>query len=158
MQALLVEAFDGEFSDEDWENTLGGWHVVVAEGGVAVAHAAVVPRLLRVGDRPFRSGYLEGVATLTGRQREGLGSRAVAEATGLLRRRFEMGALSTGRSAFYARLGWERWQGPTFVGFGPEARRTEEEDDGIMVLRFGASSAIGLDAVLSCESRPGDDW
>lgn len=158
IRRLLVQAFGGDFSDEDWEHTLGGWHVVVADGGVVVSHAAVVPRVLEVAHRPLRTGYVEGVATAPSRQGQGLGSVAMAELSECVRREFEMGALSTGRHGFYERLEWERWRGPTFVRNGSEAIRTEEEDDGVMVLRFGPSNDINLTAPLSCERRRGDDW
>jgi hypothetical protein len=59
---------------------------------------------------------------------------------------------------FYERLGWERWQGPTFVRRGEALVRTEEEDDGIMVLRPGPGVRIDLRASISCEARAGDDW
>ena len=36
--------------------------------------------------------------------------------------------------------------------------RTLDEDDGIMVLRFGSSAEIDLSASISCEARSGDDW
>jgi aminoglycoside 2'-N-acetyltransferase I len=155
---LLEEAFDGDFSDDDWEHSLGGWHVVVADGGFAVSHAAVVPRVLDVGGRPFHAGYVEAVATAPGRQREGLGALAMGELARVLQREFELGALSTGLHEFYARLGWERWRGPTFVRAGAEAIRTEDEDDGVMVLRFGPSAGIDVAAPISCEARHGDDW
>lgn len=155
---LLVEAFEGTFSEEDWRHTLGGWHVVVAESGTVVSHAAVVPRDLHVGDRPVRAGYVEGVATAPGRQRQGFGSLALAGAGQVLHDRFEFGALSTGRHAFYERLGWERWQGPTVVRHGSELIRSEEDDDGVMVLRFGSSHDVDLRAPLSCADRAGDAW
>lgn len=155
---LLDEAFRGDFSNEDWEHTLGGWHVVVEDGDAVVSHAAVVPRILEVAWRPVRTGYVESVATAPERQREGLGSLAMAEIAKVLRSEFEMGALSTGDHRFYERLGWERWQGPTFVRRGPALIRTEEEDDALMVLRFGPSKDFELTAALSCESRPGHDW
>ena len=158
IRQLLVAAFEGDFSEDDWQHTLGGWHVVVADSGTVVSHAAVVPRDLHVGDRPVRTGYVEGLATATARQRQGLGSLAMAAVGELLRGRFEMGALSTGRHHFDERLGWERWLGPTFVRHGSQAIRTEEEDDGIMVLRHGPGSGVDLRASLSCESRKGDDW
>jgi aminoglycoside 2'-N-acetyltransferase I len=158
IRRLLVEAFEGDFSDEDWENMLGGWHVVVEDGDAVVSHAAVVPRVLEVAARPLRTGYVEGVATAAGRRREGLGTLAMAEITELVRREFEMGALSTGEHRFYERLGWERWRGPTFARRGSTVIRTEEDDDGLMVLRFGPSKDVELTASLSCESRPGDDW
>jgi aminoglycoside 2'-N-acetyltransferase I len=78
--------------------------------------------------------------------------------TTVLRREFEMGALSTSRHAFYERLGWERWQGPTFVRDGAETIRTEAEDDGVMVLRFGPSARVDVTAPIACERRCGDDW
>ena len=158
VRGLLDRAFEGAFSDDDWEHTLGGWHVVVTEAGVVVSHAAVVPRLLEVGDRPFHAGYVEGVATDPDRQGAGLGSLAMAEVGAVLHDGFELGALSTGRHRFYERLGWQRWRGPTWVRAGGRRLRTEEEDDGIMVLRFGPSREVDLTAPLACEARRGDDW
>lgn len=155
---LLDDAFGGHFTDDDWEHTRGGWHVVVVDGGVVVSHAAVVPRVIHVADRPLSTGYVEAVATAPGGQREGLGALAMGELATVLRREFEMGALSTGLHEFYGRLGWERWRGPTFVRTGPETIRTPDEDDGVMVLRFGPSRDIDLAAPISCEARPGDDW
>jgi aminoglycoside 2'-N-acetyltransferase I len=157
IRRLLDDAFGGHFSDDE-HHTRGGWHVVVVDGGAVVSHAAVVPRVIHVADRPLSTGYVEAVATAPGRQREGLGALAMGEFATVLRREFEMGALSTGLHEFYERLGWERWQGPTFVRTGPETIRTEDEDDGVMVLRFGPSRDIDLAAPISCQARPGDDW
>ena len=128
------------------------------DGDALVSHAAVVPRTIRVGDDAFLAGYVEGVATRPDRQREGLGAAVMAEARDRAPSRFELGVLSTSSHDFYERLGWERWQGPTFVRTGEQLVRTEDEDDGIMVLRFGPSQEIDLTAPISCESRSGDDW
>ena len=108
-------AFAGRFTNEDWAHTLGGQHIVITDGGEIVSHAAVVARDLNVGDRTYRVGYLEGVATLPPRQRQGFGSLTVNEVSKVLRKSFDMGALSSSQREFYARLGWESWQGPTFV-------------------------------------------
>ena len=86
-----------------------------------MAHAAVVERVLEVGGRAVRAGYVEGVATTPTRQGEGLGSLVMQRVGQLLEAEFEVGALSTGRHAFYERLGWERWRGPTFVRHGPDS-------------------------------------
>lgn len=155
---LLDEAFEGDFSNEDWEHALGGWHVVVEVGDAVVSHAAVVSRILEVAARPFPTGYVEGVATAAERQREGLASLAMTEIAEVIRREFELGALSTGDHGFYERLGWERWQGPTFVRHGSALIRTEVEDDALMVLRFGPSKDVDLTTAVSCEPRSGDDW
>ena len=132
--------------------------MLVTDGGALVAHAAVVPRRLEVGDRAVEAGYVEAVATAPARQGEGLGTLAMVEVDRLLRRDHEMGALSTGASRFYERLGWERWRGPTFVRRGAEVVRTPDEDDGIMVLRFGPTATLDLTAPIACEARAGDDW
>ena len=158
IRQLVVDAFEGEFSDADWEHTLGGWHVVASDGDVVVSHAAVVPRTIWVVDNSFQAGYIEGVATRRERQREGLGSLVMAEVARVVRSTFELGVLSTARWAFYERCGWERWQGPTSVRDGSQLIRTDDDDDGIMVLRFGASASIDVTAPISCERRPGDDW
>jgi aminoglycoside 2'-N-acetyltransferase I len=155
---LLDEAFGGEFSDEDWDHALGGWHVVVLDGGRAVSHAAVVPRVLEVAGRPFATGYVEGVGTRPGREREGLASLALSSLDPLIRSNFELGALSTGTHGLYEGLGWERWRGPTFARYGSRLVRTEDDDDGLMVLRFGSSLDVDLAAPIVCEARAGDDW
>ena len=79
-------------------------------------------------------------------------------ATDVIRRECELGVLSTSSHDFYGALGWERWRGPTFVRTGGQLVRTEDEDDGIMVLRFGPSQGLDLAAAISCDSRTGDDW
>jgi aminoglycoside 2'-N-acetyltransferase I len=158
VRQLLTDAFDGDFSAEDWEHTIGGWHVVALDGETIVSHAAVVPRTIGVGGSSFAAGYVEGVATRSDRQRQGLGALVMTEAAGVIRREFALGVLSTSSQEFYESLGWERWQGPTFVRADGVLARSEEEDDGVMVLRFGPSEAVDLKAAISCDSRSGDDW
>ena len=158
IRVLLADAFEGDFSDEDWEHTLGRTHVVVFERGDLAAHASVVPRTLEVADRPFRAGYVEGVGAIPAGQGRGFGTLAMKRLSEEVCGRFELGALSTDRHSFYERRGWERWLGPTFVRSGPETIRTKDEDDGVMVLRFGPSEDVDLTASLTCEARPGDDW
>lgn len=154
---LVLESFGASYTEEDWANALGGWHVVVSEGFV-VAHAAVVLRVLHVGAREIRTGYVESVATRLGHEGRGLGSLALREIATIIEADAEMGALSTGRHAFYERLGWERWRGPTFVRRASVDERTPEEDDGVMVLRTGSSSEVDLTAPLTCHDREGDAW
>jgi aminoglycoside 2'-N-acetyltransferase I len=154
----MDEAFAGRFEDTDWDHALGGHHVFVTAGDDVVAHAAVVRRELHVDGRPFRAGYVEAVASSPARQRGGLGSLAMVAADRVLREHHELGALSTGSPAFYERLGWERWLGPTYVRRGDDLVRTPDEDAGIMVLRFGPSAGVDLAASISCEARAGDDW
>lgn len=158
VRALLGSAFPGGFSEDDWEHSLGGDHIIVRDGGVIVSHAAVVARRLQAGDRTLRAGYVEGVGTLPHRQGEGWGSLVMRAVTILLTEQWQMGALSTGRCGFYARLGWEMWLGPSFVIHGEERVRSAAEDGGIMVLRYGPSADVDLAWPIACEARAGDDW
>jgi aminoglycoside 2'-N-acetyltransferase I len=158
LRTLLNEAFGGNFSDEDWQHTFGGTRVIALLGDVPVGHAAVVPRTLWIGQRPFRSGYVEGVATAPACQRQGVGSLVMAHALEVVRAGLDMGALMTGVHAFYRRCGFESWQGPTFVKRGGQLERSADEDDALMVLRFGPSAELDLQAPIACEARPGDDW
>lgn len=158
VRGLLDRAFDGDFADTDWDHTVGGRHVILLEEGVVISHAAVVARDLKVADRPFHTGYLEGVATHPEHQGNGFGARVVTAANEVIRQEYQLGALSTERHSFYRRLGWERWAGPTYVRDGSRLLRTADEDDGIMVLRFGPSSAVDITSALTCEARSGDDW
>ena len=123
-----------------------------------VAHASVVPRRLEAAGRPLRTGYVEGVATAATHRGRGIGSAVMTEIGAVVRAQYELGALGTGAYAFYEALGWERWQGPTFVRRGAELVRTSWDDGAIMVLRFGVTAELDLGTPLSCEARSGDDW
>lgn len=157
VRRMLLTAFD-DFTDHDWAHSCGGMRAVVVAEGRPVAHAAVVPRTLEVAGTPYAAGYVEAVATAPEYRGHGLGSAVVSEVARQCREHFDMGALSTSRHRFYERLGWERWRGPSYVREGDQLVRTPEEDDGLMVLRFGPSSAVDLAAPISCRARPGDDW
>ena len=158
LRQLLDEVFEGEFSDDDWDHTVGGWHVVITQDDMPVSHAAVVPRVLDIAGSRWRCGYVEGVGTALRRQGEGLGSLVMQRLGTLIRTEFEIGGLSTSAHAFYERHGWERWQGPTYVRRGSQLIRTEDEDAGVMVLRFGPSRNVSLAESISCSERVGDDW
>ena len=157
-RAVVFAAFDSGFSEDDWDHALGGWHAVVTEAGHVVSHASVILRQLEIGDRKLAAGYVEGVGTESAARGKGHGTRAMTEIAKIIRRDFELGALSTEAHQFYEGLGWERWRGPTFVRSATGLTRTEDEDEGIMVLRFGPGTSIDLTASISCEERSGDDW
>ena len=165
VRALMDAAFDDPdhpeeaFDDDDWDHTLGGTHVLLLDGeGGVVAHGSVVDRVLDVGGRPLRTGYVEGVATAAAHEGRGHGTRVLRRIAEIIAERHQLGALGTGAFHFYERLGWERWQGPSFVRVGDELHRTAEDDDGIMVLRVDPSVVPDLAAPISCDDRPGDVW
>jgi aminoglycoside 2'-N-acetyltransferase I len=157
-RTLCTAAFGDRFSDEDWEHTFGGERVLAFDDGDLVGHAAVVPRTITVGEQPFRAGYVEGVAVRPQRQRDGFGRTMMTRLSMHVRARYELGALSTSRPGFYARSGWERWSGPSYVRDHDATHRTEDEDDGLMALRFGPSAHVALSSSITCLARSGDDW
>ena len=155
---LLDRSFAGGFGDDDWDHARGGLHAVLVEGDAVLAHAAVVPRELRIDGSWQHCGYLEAVATDPALRRRGQGSQVVEALGDVIRDRDHLGVLSTGAHRFYAQLGWERWRGTTWVLEGDGAHRTADEDDGIMVLRTARSVDLPLDGELVCRARCGDDW
>lgn len=162
IRAILDEAFgtdpDEAFTDDDWIHGLGGLHVIAEVEGAIVAHASVVERELHVGSVPLRTGYLEAVATLPSRQREGWGSAVVRAATELVLERDELGALGTAEHGFYERFGWRTWRGPSFVRSPTGLVPTPAEDGYIMVLATPSSPPLDWTAPISCDWRAADVW
>jgi len=163
LRRLMDQAFAGDpeggFEESDWQHALGGRHVIAEEEGMVVAHAAVVPRLLVAGGVPLRTGYVEAVATLPGRQGAGYGT-AVMRVVGVhIAATYELGGLGTGAFHFYERLGWRRWPGPTAVRRSDGRIDRSPDDDGyVMILRTPSTPPLDQDSTLTCEDRPGDAW
>jgi aminoglycoside 2'-N-acetyltransferase I len=161
--AQLLDLFracwpDGSFTTDDIAHAMGGVHWVAEAGGRVVGHASVVPRMLEADGVPLATGYVEAVATHPGWRRRGIASRLLEQVDGDIAGAFELGALSTGVHGVYARAGWERWRGPTFVRTDAGPVRTPEDDDGIMILRTPRTPPLAGTEALSCEWRPGDAW
>lgn len=158
VRALLDEVFEGDFSDEDWDHSVGGVHVLLREGGELIGHGSIVQRRLAHDGRALRTGYVEAVAVRADRRRRGHAGTIMAELERIARDAYELGALSASDegAAFYAARGWQRWQGPTSV-FAPEGvRRTEEEDDSVFVLP--GTARLDRTGALICDWRNGDAW
>ena len=161
VRVILRNAFagDGEgFTDEDWSHALGGTHFLLERDGAIVAHAAVVERELHAGTQPIRTGYVEAVATRLDAQRLGYGTRLMQDVEDHIRATFELGALSAASPAFYARLGWVPWLGPTAVRTAAGEVRTPADDGAVFVLTTRSSPPLDRHAVLSCPWRSGDVW
>lgn len=159
LRRLLDTAFDGDFSEDDWQHARGGWHALIEAHAEVIAHAAVVERLLWVGERRLRAGYVEAVAVAPARQRQGLGRAVMTRLHAVIREHFDLGALSSGEWAFYESLGWQRWQGPSYVRAADgRLTRTADDDDGIMVLASPAGPRLDFGSAIVCEARAGDSW
>jgi aminoglycoside 2'-N-acetyltransferase I len=161
LRALFDDAWrhkEEPFDDDDFRHAFGGVHLLMEEGSEIVGHASVVQRELRTGDHRLATGYVEAVATRPDRQHRGIGTALMHAVAAHIEPAFELGALDTGIAAFYERLGWTVWAGPTFVwkDVGPEP--TPDEDGSVLVLRTSTTPDLDLTSPLMCEWRPGDVW
>jgi aminoglycoside 2'-N-acetyltransferase I len=158
IRALLDIAFEGDFTDEDWDHAIGGVHVWLIGSGGLISHGSLVERTLMCSGQTLHVGYVEAVATAAPHRRKGHGAGVMKHIGELIRERCALGVLSTGTHAFYETLGWENWRGPTFVD-GPRGReRTPDDDSGVMILRTSRSPRLDLDGEIVCDWRLGDVW
>ena len=159
LRDLCDEAFGERFDDSDWEHAVGGRHVVAFSGREVMAHAAVVPRELWIDGVLHQALYVEAVATDPSLQGQGIGTQVMEAVEELIESDGLLAALSSGSPQFYERLGWERWQGPTYVQRSDDLVRTPDEDDTVLVLRPTPTlKALDLTAPIACRDRSGDAW
>jgi len=159
LRRMLVEVFEGDFEDHDWEHALGGMHALAYEDGELVGHASVVQRRLLHGGRALRAGYVEGVGVSHAARRRGHGGALMEAVERVIRGAYEVGALGTSDEAIplYTARGWLPWQGETFV-LTPDGRvRTPEDDDALYVLELPAAP-LDRTGEIACDWRDGADW
>lgn len=132
-------------------------HIVARLENKIVSHAAWVTRWLQPDGLPqLRTAYIEAVATLPRYQGQGFGSAVMRELVPHISA-YELGALSPSEVSFYARFGWELWQGSLFIrtARGCEASPADEE---VMILRLPRTPDLDLRVALSAEWREGELW
>lgn len=133
-------------------------HVLAHFSGNLVSHAAWITRWLQVNEgNLLRTAYVEAVATAPPYQGRGFASALLRELfTHIEIERYDLGALSPSDAAFYARLGWELWNGPLAI-------RTKEgllptPDEQVMIYRFAHTPNLNLNGCLTAEWREGELW
>ncbi|MFF1755697.1 GNAT family N-acetyltransferase [Streptomyces sp. NPDC058266] len=157
VRALLDDAFNGGFSDDDWDHTIGGVHALVRDGaGALVAHGSVVQRRLAHDGRSLRTGYVEGVAVRADARRSGLGGQVLAALERVIDAAYELGALSASSdgAALYRARGWEEWQGG-FGAYGPDGPVRLPDDESPPFLRR-VTAALDPAHALLFDWRVGD--
>ena len=155
---LLIDAFEGNYSEDDWEHTLGGMHALICDHGALIAHAAVVLRRLLHRGAQLRTGYVEGVAVREDRRGQGLGTALMDGIEQVIRGAYQLGALSPSDMArqLYLDRGWIQWKGPTSVLAPNGVHRTPEDDEAVFVLPVDVK--VDPTADLVCDWRSGDVW
>jgi aminoglycoside 2'-N-acetyltransferase I len=159
LRRMLVEVFEGDFEDHDWEHALGGMHALAYEDGELVGQASVVQRRLLHGGRALRAGYVEAVGVRHAARRRGHGGALMEAIERVIRGAYEVGALGTSDDAIplYTARGWLPWQGETFA-LTPDGRvRTPEDDDALYVLELPAAP-LDRTGEIACDWRDGAVW
>ncbi|QOV35352.1 GNAT family N-acetyltransferase [Streptomyces ferrugineus] len=158
IRALLDEAFDGDFSDEDFEHGLGGLHALVHDtAGRLVGHGSVIMRRVRHRERWLRVGYVEAVAVRPHVRRCGLGGRVMAELERVVDRAYDAGMLSASDegAALYAGRGWQVWSGRVCaLGLDGVVRLPDEE--GSIFVRTALAGPLDPAFELVFDWRDGD--
>jgi aminoglycoside 2'-N-acetyltransferase I len=155
---MVTEAFAGDFTDDDWEHSLGGMHALIWQHGAIIGHAAVVQRRLLYRGDALRCGYVEGVAVREDFRGRGLVHALMDGAEQVIRGAYQLGAISSSDVArgIYAARGWLPWRGPTSVLAPTGPARTPDDDGAVFVLPVGIS--LDTSADLMCDWRAGDVW
>jgi aminoglycoside 2'-N-acetyltransferase I len=157
VRALMDAAFGGVL-DDTFDNVFGGVHTLVFKDGELIGHASVVQRRLLHGGRALRTGYIEGVAARSDRQRRGLGDAMMAVLEPIVRSGYQLGALgaSDDGARLYTSRGWHQWRGPLSVLSPDGIRRTPGKDGTVYVLPV--SIPVDVTGELTCDWRPGSVW
>ena len=156
IRAFLNEAYEGDFSDSDYENALCGRHFIIVVGGQLIAHASVVTRSISLDDTAWSVGYVEAVAVAADFRGRGFGRQIMQQVTDFCRSSYQVAMLSTGEHGFYERFGWVRLDAKSFSETPSGLVRTEDDDDGLMVLT-ALENVLAADQV-ACDFRNGDVW
>ncbi|MEU8981794.1 GNAT family N-acetyltransferase [Streptomyces sp. NPDC048309] len=156
-RTLLDDAFDGGFSDEDWDHGLGGIHVLVHDERGLAAHGSVIQRRVLHRGRSLRVGYVEAVGVRADARRTGLGGRVMAEVERIVEGAYPLGALSASEegAALYAARGWQLWPG-RICALGPDGIVRLPEEEGTIYLRPASAGPLDPAYDLVFDWRDGD--
>ncbi len=153
--ALCTRAFGQDFGNL-FDFVTDSMHVLAHRDGALVGHACwAIRRLEPAGVGPLETAYVDAVATEPAVQGQGIGSAVIGRLNAQIHA-YPLGGLSTGRVTFYARLGWERWQGPTAVRAATGLIPTP--DDTVMILRTPTTPPLDTTALLIADWRDGQPW
>jgi len=165
-RSMVIEAFraapDYEFTDTDWDHTLGGMHALICQRGALIGHATVVQRRFLIGGTPMRCGYVEAITVREDHRDQGLGSALMDAVEQMLRGGYHLGALRSSESGrpLYTARGWLPWRGPTSV-LAPDGLAQTPENDGLLfVLPGQLPPLVMLDTstAITCDWRGGEVW
>jgi aminoglycoside 2'-N-acetyltransferase I len=152
---MLVEVFEGDIEESDWEHALGGIHALAYDDGELVGHASVVQRRLMDGGRALRCGY---VGVRAHARRQGHAGALMDAIERVIRGAYDVGALGASDMAlaFYRGRGWLPWEGETYALTPQGIQRTPEDDDALHVLEV--TTELDRAGTITCDWRDGAVW
>jgi aminoglycoside 2'-N-acetyltransferase I len=158
---MVIDAFGGgeiDFTDADWEHSLGGMHALICLHGALIAHGAVVQRRMIYRNTALRCGYLEAVAVREDWRGQGLAMAVMDALEQVLRGAYQLGALSSSEAGrtLCASRGWLPWRGTTSVLAPAGPIRTPDDDRSLFVLPVDLE--LDTTAEITCDWRDGDVW
>ncbi|MBE2234580.1 MAG: GNAT family N-acetyltransferase [Anaerolinea sp.] len=162
-RAAIIEICVAAHQEEDFRNLFayvssGGWHFLAWSGEQLLSHALVTTRWLQPeGHQLLKTAYVDAVASLPAGQGRGFGSAVLRYLADQVAQDYDIACLETERTAFYERLGWERWRGP-LAGRSDQGLIPTPEQSGIMILRLPQTPVIDLTTLLTIECQPGRIW
>ena len=157
----IIELCIAAHQEEDFKNLFtctpsGGRHFLGYLGQTLVSHAVVTTRWLYLSDQQrLKTAYVDAVATHPDHQGQRFGS-ATMQSLAQNIDDYDIVCLETERLSFYARLGWEAWQGE--LAYRDKNGLTPTPDQtGIMILRLPQTPSIDLNSLLAVE-HDGRAW
>ena len=154
---LCTAAHQTDFSHLFYYLPADGLHFIATFDEEIVSHAVVTTRWVQPEWRPMlRTAYVDTVATLPAYQQRGHG-RAVMRELAANISAYDIACLKTDRTAFFERLGWERWRGPRAGRSGNELIPTPDQAN-TMILRLARTPPLDLDRLLTIEMQAGRIW
>ena len=131
-------------------------HVLAYVDDMLLSHALWITRWLQYDHSlMLRTAYVEAVATHPDHQHCGLATSVMSKLQASILD-FDLGALSPSDHRWYARLGWERWEGMLSIRTDEGILPTPGEE--VMILRLPNTPPLVLNAPLSAEWREGELW
>jgi aminoglycoside 2'-N-acetyltransferase I len=157
IKSMLHRAYEGDFSEEDWEHTLGGVRYLGWIGDELIANGSICSRTIWLNDIETHVGYIEAIAVEPKFWSKGYGTQLMQSISKDALSAYSVSMLSTSEKGFYRRVGWTDFRGESFVTLSNKEVRTANDDKGLMLLGSDADYLTRIIKVV-CESRSGDVW
>jgi aminoglycoside 2'-N-acetyltransferase I len=134
IKSMLHRAYEGDFSEEDWEHTLGGVRYLGWIGDSLIANGSICSRTIWLNDIEIYVGYIEAIAVEPKFWSKGYGTQLMQLISIDTLSAYSVSMLFTSEKGFYRQVGWTDFRGESFVKLSDKEVRTANDDQGLMFL------------------------